>query len=978
MQLFSAATTVEKYDVVYNLYAIQDGLYLPNAYIVSLDKEGYYAHIKQRATDQTLSGFKLELTPSRKKIFSLIDELEPKRLETKFSPARKKTQPLQKLFKDKVIKDTIVRFVHRNLHEILTEIKKEKLPITWEVERRVLVKDFIVEMPAEELIPHLSFTRGDKGVSYVMRLSEGEGAPWEMQDKEIFPVTNHPAWVFVDYKLYHLAHVNGNMVKPFRQKSTIQIPEASVKTYFQKFILKVVSKIDIEAEGFDIIQENQLQGCTLEPVRDLFSESWVLAARMDYPMFSFNWRHQAKKRTTLDFNEEEVQFYQVIRDKEAEQVYLDKLKAFGLKPGTASNFVLDNSESEDPFEMLHWAMEQRKTLEEAGFTIVAPSIEDRKIYLQKAVINLDAKTDNDWFDIYGQVEIGEFTIPFLALVKNIRQGDRFYRLPDNSYFLIPEEWMTRYKALAQFLKRDGKQLRLNKAQFTLLKEVGLGDVPTLEEEPENIDFTPSSLLKASLRPYQLEGVKWMVQLYQNDLGACLADDMGLGKTIQTIATLLHAKERKQPAAQSTAAPQLNIFQANDADFLNPLHALIVLPASLVFNWEREIQKFAPSLSVYKHTGTKRYKDMRLISRFDVILTTYQTALRDVDLLEELEYEYIILDESQQIKNKDSKVFKAINKLQARHKVSLSGTPIENSLSDLWAQMQFINPDLLGNFTFFKREFIGPIERKQDDAKKDQLRKLVQPYLLRRTKEEVARDLPPLSTKIFYTEMTPEQKRMYEREKSATRNQLLDNFESDNPKFKIMVLQSLTKLRQIVNHPKLVNEEYKRDSGKFNDILEHWDVIRKGGHKVLFFSSFVKHLNLFKEAFEKQNLPYSWLSGETSANKRVEAIEYFDKNPEVQSFLISIKSGGTGLNLTAADYVFILDPWWNPTIEQQAIARAHRIGQEKNVFAFKFITKGTIEEKILKLQERKTKLAEDIIEDVGKAQFSRNDLEFLLE
>ncbi|MCI5084196.1 MAG: DEAD/DEAH box helicase, partial [Saprospiraceae bacterium] len=584
----------------------------------------------------------------------------------------------------------------------------------------------------------------------------------------------------------------------------------------------------------------------------------------------------------------------------------------------------------------------------------------------------------DWFDIYGQVEIGEFTIPFLALVKNIRQGDRFYRLPDNSYFLIPEEWMTRYKALAQFLKRDGKQLRLNKAQFTLLKEVGLGDVPTLEEEPENIDFTPSSLLKASLRPYQLEGVKWMVQLYQNDLGACLADDMGLGKTIQTIATLLHAKERKQPAAQSTAAPQLNIFQANDADFLNPLHALIVLPASLVFNWEREIQKFAPSLSVYKHTGTKRYKDMRLISRFDVILTTYQTALRDVDLLEELEYEYIILDESQQIKNKDSKVFKAINKLQARHKVSLSGTPIENSLSDLWAQMQFINPDLLGNFTFFKREFIGPIERKQDDAKKDQLRKLVQPYLLRRTKEEVARDLPPLSTKIFYTEMTPEQKRMYEREKSATRNQLLDNFESDNPKFKIMVLQSLTKLRQIVNHPKLVNEEYKRDSGKFNDILEHWDVIRKGGHKVLFFSSFVKHLNLFKEAFEKQNLPYSWLSGETSANKRVEAIEYFDKNPEVQSFLISIKSGGTGLNLTAADYVFILDPWWNPTIEQQAIARAHRIGQEKNVFAFKFITKGTIEEKILKLQERKTKLAEDIIEDVGKAQFSRNDLEFLLE
>ena len=480
----------------------------------------------------------------------------------------------------------------------------------------------------------------------------------------------------------------------------------------------------------------------------------------------------------------------------------------------------------------------------------------------------------------------------------------------------------------------------------------------------------------------------MLGHYKNDLGACLADDMGLGKTLETIAVLLHAKEQKSNKSATDklatrnpqpATPQLDLFQTitYPNDIYQPLRAIIILPASLVFNWEREIKKFAPSLMVYKHVGPKRHQTVKLVSSFDVILTTYHTALRDIDLLKMIEFTYIVLDESQQIKNKDSKIFKATNQLQGDHKISLSGTPIENSLSDLWAQMQFINPDLLGGFRFFKEEFIKPIEKLQDEDKKEQLKKLIQPYLLRRTKESVAKDLPELTTKVFYSTMTAEQKKLYEKEKSAARNFLLDNFDATDGKYQFKVLSSLTKLRQLANHPVLTKADYQKEAGKFQDVLEHLEVIHKGGHKTLLFSSFVKHLDLFKNHFEKNNQSFYRLTGQLSQQERKKQIDQFESDAAIQSFLISIKAGGTGLNLTAADYVFILDPWWNPSIEKQAIARAHRIGQNNQVFAIKFITKDSIEEKILKLQEKKARLAEEIIEGKGSMAFSKDEIKFLL-
>lgn len=979
--MFAFAEQEGRFEVVYNLHEVVDGLFLPNAYVVSTDKEGFLAHIRQRATRDTVPSFGLELTMERSRVFDLIEQLQPKELEKKFSPPKRKIKPLEELLADADIQAAIVAFVHRNLDLILSTIVKQGWPLTMNVDRRVLVKDFLMTLPERDLEAQLYFKRTPESVLYRLQLTDGETTRKVSSYQEVVPITNHPAWLFADYRLVKVLHINGNMVKPFRQRDEVTIPAASVKTYFQKFIVKVAAKLEIEAEGFDVVYLDELQTCRIQVAQNLFTQSLVLLVQMVYPNAEFLWSDRRDKRTMLQFDEADVRIIQIRRNFAQEQALLGQLANFGVKKMDADNhYYPQNLPSEGhPYAVVEWLIEHREALVAAGFEVAPPQIEEHRIALSSGQLQLQSDRVNDWFDIYGQVVIGAFTVPFLALAKYIRDDNRFYPLPDGTFFLIPQEWMARYKTLVQFARREGQTLRLNKNQYTLLQAVGIAS--EAEDDWDQEEFVPSRNLRAQLRPYQLEGIKWLVQLYRNRLGACLADDMGLGKTLQTIGALLHAKEAKalEPAVEpSASAAQLNLFNAGaDEHFLQPLNALIILPASLVFNWESEIHKFAPHLSIYRHVGARRHRDIRLLRRFDIILTTYQTALRDVELLELIEYEYIVLDESQQIKNRESKIFKAINQLQGKNKVSLSGTPIENSLSDLWSQMQFINPDLLGHFSFFKKEFITPIERRQNEEKKIQLRNLVQPYLLRRTKEEVAKDLPPLTTQIFFSEMTPEQKKLYEREKSEVRNYLLENFDANNPQYRIMVLKSLTKLRQLANHPVLVSKSYQKESGKFSDILEQWETIVRANHKVLFFSAFVQYLELFKAEFQQRRQPFAWLTGDLSQVERQREVEKFETDARVQSFLISIKSGGTGLNLTAADYVFILDPWWNPTTEQQAIARAHRIGQEKNVIAIKFITRDSIEEKILKLQERKSKLAEDIIENVRKADLSIGDIEYLL-
>ncbi len=367
------------------------------------------------------------------------------------------------------------------------------------------------------------------------------------------------------------------------------------------------------------------------------------------------------------------------------------------------------------------------------------------------------------------------------------------------------------------------------------------------------------------------------------------------------------------------------------------------------------------MKVLSHVGNQRNRQLTNFTYYDVIISTYHTVRQDCIELSAFRFHYIILDESQMIKNPSSKLYNSILELQSEHKIVLTGTPIENSLTDLWSQINFVNPGLLGTLNFFKRSFVQPIEKRRDEGREEKLKELINPFILRRTKAEVAQELPPLYEQVRFVNMTESQKRVYEEEKSLARNSILENMEEAGlEKTSIMVLRALTRLRQIANHPAMVEDYPEIDSGKFNEVCRDIGSVIAEGHKVLVFSSFVKHLDLFRSYLENSGIRYAYLTGSRNQRQREEAVKEFQNNSSCSLFLISLKAGGLGLNLTAADYVFILDPWWNPAAEMQALNRAHRIGQENRVFVYRFISNDTIEEKIQRLQERKRELSETFV------------------
>jgi non-specific serine/threonine protein kinase len=444
-------------------------------------------------------------------------------------------------------------------------------------------------------------------------------------------------------------------------------------------------------------------------------------------------------------------------------------------------------------------------------------------------------------------------------------------------------------------------------------------------------------LKAELRPYQKAGFDWLHFLHEYEFGGCLADDMGVGKTVQTLAFLLSLKDTGE---QKTAS-------------------LIVLPRSLIFNWECEVARFTPDLRVLIHAENKRAKDIKHLDDYDLVLTTYGVLLRDIELLRKYRFHYVVLDEAQTIKNPLAQTGRAARMLNADHRLVLTGTPVENSTIDLWSQFEFLNPGLLGSLEYFRQEFSAAIEKKQDDASAHLLRRMVFPFILRRTKDQVATDLPPRTEKILLAEMEAAQEKMYVKTRDKFRDELLGIISNDgmnNARMKI--LEALLRLRQISNHPKLMDADSAIESGKFELLMETLETLRAEGHKALVFSQFVRMLSIVRDRLDAGGVPYQYLDGQTK--DRQARVDTFQSDPNIPFFLISLKAGGVGLNLTAADYVVHIDPWWNPAVERQATDRTHRIGQEKPVFVYKLITRGTVEEKILDLQERKRRLVDQLV------------------
>jgi len=964
--------------IVYNFYKSIDELYFPNAYIVSVDARNSLFHVQHKAYSHHLSDDKDILV--HKPLFELIEKLSLDSLQKRFIGKKSKIKDLSGLLADSKTKKTVLNYIYRKLDEFLNQLVKYNLPLCLELDRNAIAKDYEIKYSESVLKPILNFEKNNEGISYKLRLKSDDSV-WKINTKNIIALCDFPGWIIADKFLYRLENINGALIKPFRQKEEIHIPERMIKTYFEKFILRVAKKADISAKGFDVIVKNKLQGCKISVFKNFFNQHWEINLTMVYEGADFDWRDKRDNKTGINFSDDNILLTKTVRNHKEEKYFVDIILEKGLVNISGNSFVpVSNTRNlQNPTAILEWLASNYLSLNKYGFEIENPIYKGKKIRLSYPKLKINTGNKIDWFDVEATVIIGEADILFSSLKQNILDNNPYFELPDGSVFIIPQEWMVKYSELFKFAENNSGRLKLTKSQFTILENAGISvDIEPKTTEKKQFDIPKS--LNADLRPYQIDGVNWLLDLQFKGLGACLADDMGLGKTLQTLTALLYTKEHKLEKIGNNQQKiiQLSLFSNNNDIESNRFSSLIVLPASLIYNWISEIQKFTPLLTFYNYTGAKRIKNIPYISGFNIILTTYQTALRDVDFLKEIDFDYIILDESQQIKNRKSKIFNAITKLKSKYKISLSGTPIENSLSDLWSQMQFINKELLGSYSFFEKEFLKPVEKYNDEDKLIQLKKIVKPFLLRRTKGEVEKNLPELMIKIHYSEMLQEQKKLYAKEKSAARNYLLKIFDEKQGKYKFEILKVLNRLRQLANHPLLEDENYSYESGKFNDIMTYWEDIHKAGHKVLIFSSYVKYLNILKEEFERRNIRYSFLSGEMSQQKRKREIEDFNSNDDISTFLMSIKAGGTGLNLTAADYVFILDPWWNPTTEQQAIARAHRIGQDKKVIAVKFITHDTLEEKILQLQQRKSRLAEDILNNNEKIKLDKKDIIYLLE
>lgn len=561
----------------------------------------------------------------------------------------------------------------------------------------------------------------------------------------------------------------------------------------------------------------------------------------------------------------------------------------------------------------------------------------------------------DWFDLQVQFQFGAevFTLP--QLLGQIRDGERVIQLGDGSTGVLPEEWLRRFRPLIEMGQMNEEKLRINKVQalfltaqleghekftadqrFRTLGEL-LKDLQNLKEQETSEKFV------GSLRPYQKKGLAWLDLLSSQAIGGVLADDMGLGKTIQILALLVAHKEGVTGKAKRPT--------------------LIVAPRSLIFNWIKEAEKFAPHLTTLDYTGQKRQENFSKLAKFDILLTTYQTLRGDVDKLHGIEFDFFILDEAHYIKNAASQSSQACRMIQARKKLALTGTPIENSLGDLFSILEVVNPGLI------TREIRERFSREREAPALQDLGRALRPFLLRRTKDEVLKDLPAKSEQILYCELSPAERTKYDELKAHYWSQLTGTIETKSlAKSKIEILEALLRLRQAACHQGLLNPALTgQSSSKFDLLLDQIATVIQDGHKALIFSQFTSLLGLLKAQLEERGIRYEYLDGQTK--DRQERVERFQSSPDIPLFLLSLKAGGVGLNLTSAGYVFILDPWWNPAAEAQAIDRAHRIGQTQKVFAYKIIAKDTVEEKILELQRTKKDLANAIVEGGGGAEQS---------
>ena len=652
------------------------------------------------------------------------------------------------------------------------------------------------------------------------------------------------------------------------------------------------------------------------------------------------------------------------RNESGETKLIDQLRSFPFQNVDAAAGIRPDEEEAQLRLHKKWLRQIVTHFTELGWSVVAEGKQMRRA----TSFDIKVSTNTDWFDLSANIEFGENVVSLPALITALRKKSNFVVLDDGSQGILPEEWLEQYQRLAEFGQFEGDELRFPKSQTMLL------DAMLAEKENVTLDQDFSALsqrlrelggieagketkeFQGELRAYQRDGLGWFEFLRDFHFGGCLADDMGLGKTVQVLALLEARRTRKLQQDEERR------------------QSLVVVPKSLVFNWMDEASRFSPKLKVLNYTGLHRSQLFDEIKGSDLVITTYGTLRRDITKLKDIRFDYAILDESQAIKNSSAQVTKASRLIQSDHRLAMTGTPIENHLGELWSLFEYLNPGMLGRQRSIKQLV------SDDSAEVVQLlRRALQPFILRRTKDQVLTELPPKTEQTLMCEMNTTQSKLYKELRDYYRVQLGKKVkEIGVRRSKIHVLEALLRLRQAACDPRLLDKEGGEQGAKLDLLETEIESVIQEGHKVLIFSQFTSLLALVKDSFDKKQWNYQYLDGRT--RNRGERVKAFQEDPDCKIFLISLKAGGHGLNLTAADYVFILDPWWNPAVEAQAVDRSHRIGQTRPVFAYRLICKDTVEEKIVQLQQSKRELADGIIaaNESLISELSESDLEFLFQ
>lgn len=789
---------------------------------------------------------------------------------------------LHKLSKDPArIKNHIRPFIEKKLLEMLALIRENGLPFYQkQAGSKILYAHHAYHINPHNVEIRVTFHVDSKTFRYQLQCYY-EGQSFSLSElKPVVVLTSSPVTLLLGMELYFFPHIESARILAFTKKRSISVDASQIEKYIDNIVIPIARYHEIETHGLNIMEEK----CACEAIlsfEDITYNGQALQLDFRYRDQTFTPDSAIEmKKIVYRKTSGEICFFRrnMIMEEQAVQLLTDT----GLQQLNNTYFSLSPKAPEKT--LVEWINNHRELLQQSFHLI--NNAENARYSLDEIHIEQSCDNEVDWFELHITVVIGNLRIPFSRFRKHILEEKREYLLPDGRMILLPEEWFSKYANLLEMGIQTEKGIRLKHtfigAVQTALGENGIKKIPAKQQIRK---VAVPKTLKATLRPYQQKGFSWMVHLYKRGFGGCLADDMGLGKTLQTLTLLQYIYKPSAPKQPAT---------------------LIVVPTSLLHNWRREAKRFtALSMTEYNNTVTiDKKRPEKFFGRFHLIFTTYGMMKNNIDILGSYRFKYVVLDESQNIKNSDSLNFRSAIQLQSNHRLVLTGTPIENSLKDLWAQFHFIQPDLLGSESAFQKQFIIPI--RQGNARVEtQLQQLIAPFILRRSKKEVAPELPELTEETIYCDMTGEQNTCYEQEKNSLRNILLQHTQSTDRLHSFSVLNGILRLRQLSCHPQLILPDYTGISGKTTQIIETFDTLQSEGHKVLIFSSFVKHLELLAEAFQERGWKYALLTGSTS--NRSSEIAHFTDQKDVQAFLISLKAGGVGLNLTQADYVFIIDP-----------------------------------------------------------------------